>query len=67
VDVAAKVLQSLSTRPHARDDDRVIPLAAVLAVVAGAAAWVFAGAVTSDSSSADSFSTYGDVVNLVLR
>jgi hypothetical protein len=65
VDVAASVMQAVRSRSAARNDDRIIPIAAAVAAVLGVVATAIV--VPAWSAKPDPFAGFGEVFNLVLR
>jgi hypothetical protein len=65
IDVTRGVMQQVRSHAQDQEDDRVMPVAAAIAVVAGIAALLLAAPMWTIS--ADPFRNFGEVVNLVLR
>lgn len=65
IDVTSGVMEQVRSRSQQHDEDRVMPVAAAIAVALGIAATLFA--LPSWGTSADPFRGFGEVVNLVLR
>ncbi len=65
IDVTAGVMRSIRQVSSQRDDDRVFPIAAVIAAAAG----VFAATSAAPTwfSTSYSFAEFGEAINLVLR
>jgi hypothetical protein len=62
-------MRAVRSRAAQRADDRVLPIAAAVAVVVGVVAWLALSPtpVASDPFAFDSFAGFGEPINLVLR